>query len=142
MSLEISSALASAIDTAATAACDDAFVSTVGTNAVLEIRTGSAPGVSESAGGTLLASITIASWTAASPSAGQVTGSNPGAVTATNTGTAGHFRLKTSGGTAVMEGTVGESAADLVINETDFVSGGSVDLGAPVFTVPVTAATS
>lgn len=142
MSLEISSALASAFDTAATAACDDAFVSTVGTNAVLEIRTGSPAGVSNSAGGDLLASVTIASWTAGSPGAGQVTGSNPGAVTATDSGTAAHFRLKTSGGTAVMEGTVGESAADLVIDETDFVQGGSVDLGAPVFTVPVSAATS
>jgi len=138
----ITTAVAAALDTSATAAVDDALAAALGTNAVVEIRTGAAPGAGNSATGTLLASVTIASWTAGSPGAGQVTGANPGAVTVAATGTAGHFRVKTSGGTAVIEGTVGESAADLILDDTDLVAGGSLDLGAPVFTVPVTAATS
>lgn len=143
MALTISSAAAAAMDTAATAAVDDSLVTSLGTNAVLEIRTGTKPATPETAAsGTLLASITIASWTAASPGAGQVTGSNPSAVTASASGTAAHFRLKTSGGTAVIDGTVGTSGADLNLDTTTFVSGGSVDLGAPVLTIPVTAAVS
>lgn len=138
----ITSAAASALDTAATAAVDDAFASELGTNAVIEIRTGSGPGAGNAATGTLLASVTIASWTAGSPGAGQVTGANPGAVTISATGTAAHFRIKTSGGTAVYEGTVGTSGADLNLDSVSLVANGSLDLGAPVFTVPVTAATS
>jgi len=141
MAIEISSAVAAALDTAATAAVDDAFVTALGTNAVVEIRTGAAPGVGESAGGTLLASVTIASWTAASPSAGQVTGSDPGSVTISESGTAEHFRVKTSGGTVVLEGSIGEGSGDLSLGETDLVQGGTLDLGAPVFAIPVTAAT-
>lgn len=142
MAIVITSAVAGAFDTAATAAVDDQFVTSAGTNAVLQIRTGAAPGPDNAAGGTLLASVTIASWTAATPAAGQVTGSNPGAVTASATGTAAHFRLQTSGGTAVLEGSVGTSGADLILDNVSIISGGSVDLGAPVITIPVTAPTS
>lgn len=143
MSLTISAATASAFDTAATAAVDDALVTALGTNSVIEIRTGSKPATPETAAsGTLLASVTIASWTAATPAAGQVTGSNPAAVTISASGTAAHFRAKTSGGTAVLDGTVGTSAADLILDSVTLVSGGSLDLGAPVITIPVTAATS
>lgn len=142
MAIVITTAVATALDNAATAAVDDAFVTAAGTNAVLQIRTGAAAGPGNAAGGTLLASVTIASWTAASPAAGQVTGANPGAVTASASGTAAHFRLQTSGGTAILEGSVGTSSADLILDNTAIVSGGSVDLGAPVFTIPVTAPTS
>lgn len=142
MATTVTSAVAAAIDTASTAAADDALVTELGTNAVVEIRTGSAPGAGNAATGTLLASVTISSWTAGSPAAGQITGANPGSVTIDATGTAAHFRIKTSGGTAKMEGTVGTSGADLNVDSVSFVAGGSLDLGAPVFTVPVTAATS
>lgn len=142
MAIVITSAVAAAFDTAATAAVDDAFVTAAGTNAVLQIRTGAAPGPGGAAGGDLLASVTIASWSVATPAAGQVTGSDPGAVTAVASGDAAHFRLQTSGGTAVLEGTVGTSSADLILDNVSIVSGGSVDLGAPVFTIPVTAPTS
>lgn len=141
MALTISAATASAFDTAATAAVDDALVTALGTNAVIEIRTGSKPATPETAAsGTLLASITIASWTAATPGAGQVTGSNPAAVAISASGTAAHFRAKTSGGTAVLDGTVGTSSADMILDSVTLVSGGSLDLGSPVLTVPVTAA--
>ena len=142
MATQITTAVATALDTALTAAADDAFAAALGTNAVVEIRTGAAPGPGNAATGTLLASVTIASWTPASPSAGQVTGSNPAAVTISNSGTAGHFRVKTSGGTAVLEGSVGTSAADMILDSVALVAGGTLDLGAPVFTIPVTVATA
>jgi hypothetical protein len=40
-----------------------------------------------------------------------------------------------------MEGTVGTSGADMILDSTALVAGGSLDLGAPVFTIPVTADT-
>lgn len=142
MATQITAAVATALDTALTAAADDAFATALGTNAVVEIRTGAAPGPGNAATGTLLASVTIASWTAASPAAGQVTGSNPAAVTIAASGTAGHFRVKTSGGTTVLEGSVGTSAADMILDSVALVAGGTLDLGAPVFTIPVTVATA
>lgn len=142
MSIVITTAVAAALDTAATAAVDDAMATAFGSNSVLQIRTGAPAGPGAAAGGSLLASVTIASWTAASPSAGQITGSNPAAVAASGTGTAGHFRVQTSGGTAVLEGTVGTSGADLILDVVSIIAGGNVDLGAPVITVPVTAPTS
>lgn len=142
MATQITNAVATAFDTAATAAVDDALATALGTNAVVEIRTGSAPGPGNAATGTLLASVTIASWTAGSPTAGQITGSNPGSVTIAASGDAGYFRIKTSGGTAVMEGSVGTDDEDLILDDVSLVAGGNFDLGAPVFTVPVTAATS
>lgn len=142
MALEITSDLADALEAGAKAGADDSFVSEVGTNTVLEVRTGSPAGVDQSAGGDLLVSVTIASWTAGAPAAGQVTGSNPGAVTIAASGKAGHFRLKTSEGDVVLEGTAGESDADLILSDDDLVQGGTFDLGAPVLTIPVTAATS
>lgn len=142
MAIVITTAVATSLDTAATAAVDDALVTSLGTNAVLQIRTGTAPGPGSAATGTLLASVTIASWTAATPAAGQITGSDPGAVTAAASGTAAHFRLQTSGGTAILEGSVATSAADLILDNVAIVSGGSVNLGAPVITIPVTAPTA
>lgn len=142
MALVITSALATASDTAATAAVDDAYVTALGASSVLQIRTGAAPGPGVAATGTLLASVTIASWTAATPSAGQITGSDPAAITVAASGAAGHFRLQTSGGTAVMEGTVGTFAADLILDDVDLIEGGSLNLGAPVITIPVDAPTS
>lgn len=142
MAFVITSALAAAFDTAATAAVDDAFVTAAGTNSVLQIRTGAAPGPENAASGTLLASVTIASWTAASPAAGQATGTDPGGVTAAGTGAAAHFRVQTSGGTAIGEGSVGTSGADLILDDVDIIAGGTVNLGPPVITIPVTAPTS
>ena len=57
-----------------------------------------------------------------------------GAVTATNavgTGTASFFRIfKSDGTTVVMDGSVGLSAADLILNTVDIYVGQSVDITA------------
>src|SRR5579859_1490112 len=76
----------------------------------------------------LLATLTINTTFAAA------SGSNPAssvAATITSgvaaaTGTAVWFRLLTSGGTAIMDGTVGTSACDLTINSTAISSGATV----------------
>jgi len=39
------------------------------------------------------------------------------------TDTAGHFRIKDYAGTVVMQGTVGEAAADMIVNSVNFVAG-------------------
>lgn len=144
MALTITSAVATAVDAAATNAAASAYASAIGSGASIAIRSGSKPATPETtASGTLLATVTVpGSWTAASDGSGTITGGNPAAVTVAASGTAGWFRLATSGGTAILDGTVGESAADLVLDETALVAGGTVDLGAPVLTVPVTVPTS
>ncbi len=52
------------------------------------------------------------------------------------TDTATWFRVSTSGGTAVIDGSVGTSAADLILNTVSIVAGAEVTLTAWTFTVP------
>lgn len=73
----------------------------LGSKSVHQIRSGAAPGQGNAAPGTLLATGTVTSWTAATPAAGQISGSSPASVTASATGTAAHFRIQTSCGTAL-----------------------------------------
>lgn len=110
----------------------------IGSAATIEIRTGTKPATPETAAsGTLLATVAISgSFTA---SGGSITAANPAAVTVAATGTAGYFRLKTSGGTAKVDGTVTATGGggDLTLDTTSLISGGTVDLGVPTLTVPV-----
>lgn len=128
MALTISAADANAM--AATLATQ------IGSAATIEIRTGSKPATPETAAsGTLLATVAISgSFTA---SGGSITAADPASVTVAATGTAGYFRVKTSGGTAKIDGTVGTSGADMNLSTVSLVAGGTVDLGVPTFTVPV-----
>jgi hypothetical protein len=89
----------------------NAIETTIGTSAILEVRSGAVPANCAAAdSGTLLASMSLASdWMAAAgtPGAGQKgllgTWSDP---TANNAGTAGHFRIKNSAGTVCgLQGT-------------------------------------
>ena len=52
------------------------------------------------------------------------------------TGTASWFRVTTSGGTAVYDGTVGTANADLVMNTTSLVAGGPVSVTSLTITAP------
>lgn len=128
MALTISAAAAQAMATA--------LATDIGSAATLEVRTGAKPATPETAAsGTLLATVAISgSFTA---SGGTITAANPAAVAVAASGTAGHFRLKTSGGTAKIDGTVGTSGADLILDNVALIAGGSLDLGVPTFTVPV-----
>lgn len=127
MALKISAALAQA---AGAAAATD-----IGSAATIEIRTGSAPATPETAAsGTLLATVTITG--SFSSSGGVLTSADPASVTIATTGTAGHFRLKTSGGTAKIDGTVGTSGADLNLSTVALSSGATLDLGVVTLTLP------
>lgn len=105
----------------------DQIESTVGTSAVLKIRTGAAPancGTADS--GTVLATLTLPSDWLAAASAGVKSKSGTWQDTsADNTGTAAHFRIYASDGTTVaMQGTVTATGGggDMTVDNTSFVA--------------------
>lgn len=104
----------------------------------VEIRTGSAPGPGNAATGTLLATLTLPTPSFGSASTKVATVGSVSAVTAAATGTAAHFRAKSSGGTAHVEGTVTASGGggDLELSSTSIVSGGSVQITGGTWTGP------
>ena len=128
--------MALTIDATSANAMAAALATQIGSGATIEIRTGTKPATPETAAsGTLLATVAVSgSFTA---SGGSITAANPAAVTVAASGTAGHFRVKTSGGTAKIDGTVGTSGADMNLDTVALIAGGTVDLGVPTFTVPV-----
>lgn len=128
--------MALTVSAAAAQAMAAALATDLGSAATIEIRTGTKPATPETAAsGTLLATVAITgSFTA---SGGSITAADPASVTVAASGTAGHFRVKTSGGTAKIDGTVGTSGADMNLSTVSLVAGGTVDLGVPTFTVPV-----
>jgi hypothetical protein len=115
-----------------------ALATNIGSAATIEIRTGTKPATPETAAsGTLLATVAISgSFTS---TGGVLTAANPAAVTIAADGTAGHFRLKTSGGTAKIDGTVTATGGggDMTLATLALSSGATLDLGVPSITVPV-----
>ena len=93
---------------------------------ILEIRTGTAPGVANAATGTLLWTFTLGAspWVAVS-GASRSLASTPLTANAVASGTAGHFRLKNAADDRRIEGTVGTSAADCIVDSVSFTSGQS-----------------
>jgi len=55
------------------------------------------------------------------------------------TGTAAFFRACNNGGTAVIQGTVGTSGADMNLDSTSIVAGGTISISSWTFTVPESA---
>lgn len=128
--------MALTIAAASTQAMGAALATNIGASAVLEIRSGTKPATPETtASGTLLVTLTISG--SFSSTGGVLTAADPASVAPTAAGTAGHFRLKTSGGTAVLDGTVGTSGADMNLGSTTITLGVNVDLGVPTITIPV-----
>lgn len=138
MALSYSDALRNARANAITTAID------AGSGAgVLEFRTGSKPASPDDAAtGTLLASITLADPSFGSSADGVIELDNSPALSdasADATGTAAHFRIKTSAGAGVVDGTVTATAGggDITVNTTSFVSGASITItGTPTITEP------
>lgn len=122
---------------AATAQAMGAALATdIGAGSIIEVRSGTKPATPETAAsGTLLVSITIPG--SFSSTGGVLTAADPASVAPTAAGTAGHFRLKKSGGTAVLDGTVGTSGADMNLGSTTITMGVNLDLGVPTITIPV-----
>lgn len=98
--------------------------------ATLEIRTGSQPADADTAAsGTLLVTLTL-NDPAGTQSGGVVTIDVSPAISASAvaTGTAGWGRLKDSTGATVLDGSVGTSGADFIIDSTSITSGQTVAL--------------
>jgi len=107
----------------------DAIGTMLGASALLKIYDGSQPANPDTAvtTQTLLATLTCdASAFAPSAAAGVLTANAVTSANAVATSTASWFRLCTSGGTAVIDGTVGESGTDAIIDNASIVSGQSV----------------
>lgn len=103
----------------------DAIESTIGTSAVLKIRSGSAPadcGTADS--GTVLAALTLPSdWLAAAASGAKAKSGTWQDASADATGTAAHFRIYESTGTTChLQGTVGTSGTDMIVDNTSFTA--------------------
>lgn len=118
----------------------NAITSTLGANAVLELYSGSQPASPDTAVSSqvLLASLTCNATFAPAASGGVLTLN----AIANGTGTAGAgagtvatwYRLRTSGGTAHIDGTVGISGADLNINNTNIATGQTVSVTSSTYT--------
>jgi hypothetical protein len=106
----------------------DAIESTVGTTAVLKIRTGAAPAtVATADSGTVLATLTLPSdWMAAASSGTKAKSGTWEDTSADATGTAAHFRIYASDGTtAHIQGTITATGGggDMTVQNTSFASG-------------------
>ena len=114
---------------------NDAYETTIGTGAILEIRTGAPPEDCAAAdSGTLLASMTLPSdWMGDSSSGVKAKSGTWEDSSANATGTAGHYRIKNSGGTVCHEQgtiTLTGGGGDMTINNTSIVSGQPVTVTA------------
>lgn len=106
----------------------DAVESTIGTSAVLKIRSGAPPancGTADS--GTVLATLTLPSdWMAAASSGAKAMAGTWQDTSADATGTAAHWRIYASDGTTCHEqGTVTATGGggDMTVDNTSFASG-------------------
>jgi hypothetical protein len=106
----------------------DAIETAIGTTAVLKIRTGAAPAnVGTADSGTVLATLTLPSdWMAAASSGSKAKSGTWQDTSADASGTAAHFRIYASDGTtAHIQGTVGTSGADMIVDSVSFTAGQS-----------------
>ena len=115
-----------------------ALATAIGAAATIEIRSGAKPATPETAAsGPLLATVTNSgSFTS---TAGVLTAADPASESPAASGAAGYFRVKQSGGTAVLDGTVTATGGggDMQLGSTTITTGVPVDLGVPTFTIPV-----
>jgi hypothetical protein len=117
MALEFASALRDAML--------DAIESHISTSPIFQVRTGSPPadlGTADS--GTLLADMTLPSdWMAAASGGAKAKTGTWQDAAADASGTPGHFRIKTSGGTAKIQGTAGVGSGDLSFDAAITIGG-------------------
>lgn len=121
--------------TAVRTATLDPIESTIGTTPRLYLYTGSVPAnCAAAATGTLLnsASYSLPSdWMAAASGGTKTIANGPWTVTANSAGTAGYFRILDSTGTTVgIQGTVGTSGTDMILDNNVIASGQVVSITA------------
>jgi hypothetical protein len=114
-----------------------------GTAAVINIYDGTPPANADAAlsGNTLLAQLVCSATAAAYATNGINARATFNAITsdasADATGTATFFRILTqSGGTVIGQGTVGTSAADLILNTVSITAGSTVSITSAVIDLP------
>jgi hypothetical protein len=108
----------------------DAIENTIGTSAILKIRTGSAPASCATAdSGTVLATVNLPSdWMAAASGGSKSMSGTWQDASADASGTAGHFRIYASDGTTChMQGsvTITGGGGDMQVDNTSFATGQS-----------------
>lgn len=111
----------------------DAITTAVGNAGKLAIYDGTRPAT----GGTAtnkLAEFTLGTPFAAAASGGVLSPTLPSNVTALLSGTATWYRITTSGGTFVMDGSTGTSGTDLILNSASISSGATVSITAHTIT--------
>jgi hypothetical protein len=109
----------------------DAIETDLGADPDLEIFTGSAPADCATAdSGTKLVSMQLPADAFAAASAGAKAKSGTWQGTGITGGTAGYFRIKTSGGVVKVQGTVGEGSGDLSLDNTDIATSQTVTVTA------------
>lgn len=94
-------------------------------------RTGAPPATSLTAdSGTLLATLTMSATAFAAATSAEANGkakatanSIASDTNAAATGTAGHFRVKNGSGVVILQGTIGTSSADMIVNSTTVTAG-------------------
>jgi hypothetical protein len=106
----------------------DQVEATIGTSAILRIRTGAPPAtVATASSGTVLATCSLPSdWMAAASARAKAMSGTWQDTSADNTGTAGHFEIVASDTTTVgMRGTVTATGGggDMTVDNTSFAAG-------------------
>lgn len=114
----------------------------IGASPLIKIYSGSVPA---NAAATLGAAVLLATNTMASTpfsgfsdtgTAGRATAGAIASATAVATGTASFWRLTTSGGTVVAQGSCATSGSDLNLNTTAITTGSTVSITAATFDLP------
>lgn len=116
----------------------DLIVAAIGSNGLIDIYTGPKPAGPATAITTQTKLATLAlSATAGVVSSGVLTFNTiSDDIDVDADGTAAWYRAKTSGGAGVVDGTVGTSNADLVLNTVNFVENGVVGITSLTLTAP------
>lgn len=121
-----------------------ALATALGASPLIKVYSGTFPANADASGAGLTLLATLACSATPFPAATQNSGTNAVATfntitsaTAVATGTATTFRLTTSGGTVVGQGSVGAGSGDLSLNTTSITSGSTVAITAATLTQPV-----
>lgn len=126
------------LGTAARNACVDAVGPLVNGGSI-QIRTGAQPtNVSDAAQGTLLGTLTFSATAFGAGSSGTANANSiTSDTTADNSGTAGHARFLSSGGTAIADADCGQGSGTVNFDNNVIVAGGVIAISSMTITQPI-----
>jgi len=119
------------------AACD--AIAALLNGGTIQVRTGVAPtNVSDAAQGTLLGTLSFSATAFGAASSGVATANSITSDTSADaSGTVGHARLLSSGGTAIMDCTCAQGSGDISFDNGTIVAGGVIAITSLTITVPI-----